>query len=89
MGLDRCFLLPISVFAGLLTIHLRLAPPRNNQQACINLADDYDFVGAVAQLEERRHGMAEVRGSSPLSSTPEVFTFDLILCSRLRRTDPA
>ena len=25
--------------------------------------------GAVAQLEERRHGMAEVRGSIPLSST--------------------
>ncbi len=38
--------------------------------ACITLADDFDFAGAVAQLGERRHGMAEVRGSSPLSSTP-------------------
>ncbi len=32
------------------------------------MARDYEF-GAVAQLEERRHGMAEARGSSPLSST--------------------
>lgn len=39
------------------------------QKSCITLADDFDFDGAVAQLEERCHGMAEVRGSSPLSST--------------------
>ena len=50
-------------------IHLRLSPPRNGQRACINLATQYELSGAVAQLEERRHGMAEVRGSSPLSST--------------------
>jgi prevent-host-death family protein len=67
--LNRCFLVPISLAAGMRAIHLRLAPPRNNQQACINLADDFNFEGAVAQLEERCHGMAEVRGSSPLSST--------------------
>ncbi len=67
--LDRCFLLPPSIFAGKHAVQLRLAPTRNNQQAYINLADDYDFDGAVAQLEERRHGMAEARGSSPLSST--------------------
>ncbi len=29
----------------------------------------YHSRGAVAQLEERVHGMHEVRGSSPLSST--------------------
>jgi len=50
-------------------IQLRLAPPRNNQRACINLAGDFDFIGAVAQLGERVAGSHEVRGSSPLSST--------------------
>ncbi len=67
--LDRCFLVPISVVAGVNVIQLRLTLPRNNQRACINLADDYDFAGAVAQLGERRAGSAKVRGSSPLSST--------------------
>jgi hypothetical protein len=66
---DRSFLLPPSLFADRPTVQLRLAPPRNNQRACINLAADYDFPGAVAQLGERCHGMAEVRGSIPLSST--------------------
>ncbi len=50
-------------------IQLRLAPPRSNQRACINLANDFDFIGAVAQLGERVAGSHEVRGSSPLSST--------------------
>jgi antitoxin (DNA-binding transcriptional repressor) of toxin-antitoxin stability system len=68
--LDRCFLVPISLVAGRYSAWLRLTPTRNGQEACINLADDFDFEGAVAQLEERCHGMAEVRGSSPLSSTP-------------------
>jgi PD-(D/E)XK endonuclease len=68
-ALDRCFLLPVDIVAGLHSIQLRLTPPRNNQQACINLADEYDFAGAVAQLGERRAGSAKVRGSSPLSST--------------------
>jgi hypothetical protein len=67
--LDRAFLLPIAKVARTSTLHLRLSPPHNNQRACINLADEYDFAGAVAQLGERRHGMAEARGSSPLSST--------------------
>jgi hypothetical protein len=67
--LERCFLLPVSLTAGTMQIQLRLTPARNGQQACINLADDFDFVGAIAQLGERRHGMAEVVGSSPTSST--------------------
>ena len=46
-----------------------LSPPKNGQRASIHLASEYE-IGAVAQLGERRHGMAEVRGSSPLSSTP-------------------
>jgi hypothetical protein len=48
--LDRCFLLPPSIFANRSAVHLRLTPSRNNQQAGINLADEYDFDGAVAQL---------------------------------------
>ncbi len=69
--LDRCFLLPISLVAGKYAIQLRLKPARNGQRACINLAENFDFEGAIAQLGERRHGMAEVVGSSPTSSTSQ------------------
>ena len=65
--LDRCFALPVTEVTGLHAIHLRLAPARNGQRSGVRLADAYPL-GAVAQLGERRHGMAEVRGSSPLSS---------------------
>ena len=68
--LDRCYLLPGELIAGRRAIWLRTAPPRNGQRACINLASDFEFPGAVAQLGERRAGSAKVRGSSPLSSTP-------------------
>jgi prevent-host-death family protein len=68
--LDRCYLLSSALACGRTAIHLRVAPPRNAQRACINLASDFEFAGAVAQLEEHRHGMAGARGSSPLSSTP-------------------
>jgi prevent-host-death family protein len=67
-GLDRCYLLPTELATGRSGIHLRLTPPLNGQRACINLASEYEFAGAVAQLEERCHGMAEARGSNPLSS---------------------
>jgi prevent-host-death family protein len=67
--LDKCYLLPIADFAGKNSAHLRVGPARNNQRASLHWATAYEFPGAVAQLEERRHGMAEVRGSSPLSST--------------------
>jgi prevent-host-death family protein len=67
--LRKCYFLPIADFAGKKMIHLRSGPARNNQRASLHWATDYEFPGAVAQLEERRHGMAEVRGSSPLSST--------------------
>ena len=73
--LNRSFYLPIQEVDGLSVVHLRLAPARNNQRALIKMAEDYDLdkmvarLGAVAQLGERRHGMAEVRGSIPLSST--------------------
>ena len=68
--LERCYLLPISLIAGQATIRLRLAPARNNQRALVHSACDYEL-GAIAQLGERRHGMAEVVGSSPTSSTSE------------------
>jgi prevent-host-death family protein len=68
--LDRCYLLPSALACGRTGIFLRLLPPRNGQRACVTLAEDFTLDGAVAQLEERRHGMAEARGSSPLSSTP-------------------
>ena len=69
--LGKCYLLPIENFAGRKGVHLRIGPARNNQRASVHWATAYEFPGAVAQLEERRHGMAEVRGSSPLSSTAD------------------
>jgi hypothetical protein len=72
---DRCYFLPLGIFGNRSAIQLRLAPTRNNQAAGINWAKDFEFAatlgaqGAVAQLGERRHGMAEATGSSPVGST--------------------
>jgi hypothetical protein len=75
LELDRCFLIPIALVENRPGISLRLSPCRNNQQRRVNWADDFDFAatlgrhqGAVAQLGERRDGIAEARGSSPLGS---------------------
>jgi prevent-host-death family protein len=68
--LDRCYLLPCSLIAGRRAIYLRVSPSRNAQRACITLASDYEFTGAVAQLGEHQSGTLGARGSSPLSSTP-------------------
>ena len=76
-ALDRCYLLPAKMVCGRTAIALRVAPPRNRRQACINLAETFEFNGAVAQLEERRAGSAKVRGSSPLSSTKRPATLSL------------
>ena len=65
----RCFAIPITLFGKGGTLQLRLSPTRNGQRAGLHFADDYPL-GAIAQLEERRLGMAEVEGSSPSSSTP-------------------
>jgi hypothetical protein len=73
--LDRCYLVPIDRIDGLTTIQLRLAPAKNNQARRINWAKDFEFAatlgprGAIAQLGERCHGMAEVAGSIPAGST--------------------
>ncbi len=69
--LNSVYLLPVSEIAGRASFYLRIAPTKNAQQAAINWAEQYLLSGAVAQLGERCHGMAEVRGSSPLSSTPK------------------
>jgi prevent-host-death family protein len=68
--LDRCYLLEADALVDRSAIYLRLSEARNGQRACVNLASDFSFDGAVAQLEERGAGSAQVRGSSPLSSTP-------------------
>jgi prevent-host-death family protein len=68
--LDRCYLLPSALVAGRRGIDLRVTPPKNGQRACLNVAVDFDFAGAIAQLEERLPGRQEAAGSSPASSTP-------------------
>jgi prevent-host-death family protein len=67
---DRCYFLPIALVAGRRSIFLRTAPPLNGQRACINLATDFEFPGAIAQLGEHLSGTQGVGGSSPPSSTP-------------------
>jgi PD-(D/E)XK endonuclease len=76
--LNACYLLPAADCVGKSVLHLRIAPARNKQRASLNWAAAYEFPGAVAQLEERRHGMAEVRGSSPLSSMQDAAAPDLV-----------
>ena len=79
--LDCCYLVPIDRFSGRASIHLRVGPTMNGQRGGVIWADEFNFttldwnsLGAVAQLEERRHGMAEAGGSSPPSSTPQAAT---------------
>jgi hypothetical protein len=48
--LDRCYLLPERLFVNRRATQLRLVPARNGQRSCINLAEEYEFDGAVAQL---------------------------------------
>lgn len=70
--LDSCYLLPVALFSGRGTVHLRLQPAGNNQRAAVNWAADYELRGAIAQLEERLTGSQEVVGSSPTSSIPRL-----------------
>jgi hypothetical protein len=49
-ALDRCFLLPAHLLVDKTVVYLRLTAARNGPRACINLADDFTFDGAVAQL---------------------------------------
>jgi prevent-host-death family protein len=61
-ALDRSFLLPAAMCASKQCIYLRLRPARNGQQACINLADNFDFAGAVAQLARASRWQREGQG---------------------------
>jgi PD-(D/E)XK nuclease superfamily protein len=66
--LDNCYLMPMSAIPGCQLMYLRLSPTKNRQRVGVHLAEQYEF-GAIAQLGERLHGMQEVAGSSPASST--------------------
>jgi hypothetical protein len=72
---DRCYLIPAQDLTDRFQVSLRLEPTRNNQQLLVHWAKDYEFaatlgrLGAVAQLGERRLGMAKATGSSPVGST--------------------
>jgi prevent-host-death family protein len=68
---DSCYLIPAELFAGRAALYLRVTETKNNQRAALNWAADYEFQGAVAQLAERSDGIRKVRGSIPLSSTPQ------------------
>jgi PD-(D/E)XK endonuclease len=70
--LDRAFLLPASLCVGKHCISLRLTASRNGQRACINLADDFTFEGAVAQLARASRWQREGQGfeSPQLHSSP-------------------
>ena len=71
--LDRCFLLPAQLLVHKTCVSLRLAPARNHQVSCINLADDFAFDGAVAQLARARDWQSRGRGfeSPQLHSNPQ------------------
>jgi hypothetical protein len=76
---DECYLIGIDLVEGTREFWMRVSPPRNGQLGAINWARDFQFsaidwnaLGAIAQLEERVHGMHEVVGSSPTSSTSRV-----------------
>jgi PD-(D/E)XK endonuclease len=73
---ERCYYIPFGAIGARTQILLRLAPTHNNQRLGIHWAEDFEFAarlgrhpGAIAQLGERCHGMAEVAGSSPAGST--------------------
>ena len=69
-----CYLLPLSMSVERACVLLRLAPTRNNQRRKIHWARDYEFGarlsahGPIAQLGERRDGIAKAAGSSPAGS---------------------
>jgi hypothetical protein len=48
--LDSCFLVPISRIDGRPTVHLRVAPARNNQVRGVNFAEDFEFAATLRSL---------------------------------------
>ena len=70
--LDRSFLIRASEVAGRQHVSFRLTPCRNGQRSCINLADDFTFQGAVAQLARARRWQRRGQGfESPQLHLPE------------------
>ena len=71
-ALDRCYLLPERLFVDKTEVRLRLDCPRNGQRSGVNLAQQYDFDGAVAQLARARVWQTRGRGfeSPQLHSEP-------------------
>ena len=70
--LDRCYLLPGELAINRRGLQLRLAPARNGQRASINLASNFEFEGAVAQLARAPAWHAGGRGfESPQLHSPE------------------
>jgi prevent-host-death family protein len=78
-ALDRCFLLPVQPLADKTVVYLRLTPARNGQRACINLADDFTFDGAVAQLASATRWQRVGQGfeSPQLHSNPDGAAFTI------------
>ena len=69
--LEQCYLLEAPLIVDRNAIQLRLDPPRNGQRAGINLACDYEFDGAVAQLARAPAWHAGGRGfESPQLHSP-------------------
>jgi PD-(D/E)XK endonuclease len=73
----RVYLLPPELSIHRYMVQLRLTDPRNNQRRGIHHARDFEFEatlhrlrGPIAQLGERRDGIAKAAGSSPAGSTP-------------------
>jgi hypothetical protein len=71
-AVGHCYLLPERLFVQRRSVHLRLSPARNGQRSCINLAEQYEFDGAVAQLARAPAWHAGGRGfeSPQLHSEP-------------------
>jgi hypothetical protein len=77
--INRNYLLPVELSVDRAVIQLRLEPSLNNQRIGVNWARDFEFearlkqlLGPIAQLGERRHGMAKAAGSSPAGSTQKI-----------------
>jgi hypothetical protein len=78
--LDEAYLLPVEMSVERAAVQLRLTPTRNNQQAGIHWAQDFELgatlarlLGPIAQLGERLSGTQKVAGSSPAGSTERLF----------------
>jgi prevent-host-death family protein len=70
--LDSSYLLPHELAVGRSGIWLRLTPPKNGQRASVNLASQFAFPGAVAQLDRATRWQRVGQGfeSPQLHSSP-------------------